>query len=122
VTFAGWQSDVVRFTRAMEVFVMPSRWESASAAILTAMACGKPIVATAVGGNPELIEDGRSGILVPPDDPDRMARAIAELLDDPVRARAYGRRGREVVAARFTLAHMAEGYGRLYRSLRPGTI
>lgn len=115
VTFTGWSRDVGRHLAGADLFVMSSRSEGLSLTLLEAMAAGLPIVATAVGGNPEVVEHGRTGLLVPHGDPAALATAIGEVLGDPERAAAMGRAGRERVMARFSLDAMVEAHLRLYR-------
>lgn len=115
VTFTGWSSDVGRHLTEADLFVMSSRSEGLSLTLLEAMAAGLPIVATAVGGNPEVIEHGRTGLLVPHGDPTALATAIGEILGDPARAAAMGTAGRQRVMARFSLDAMVEAHLRLYR-------
>ncbi|HUI06866.1 MAG TPA: glycosyltransferase [Verrucomicrobiae bacterium] len=91
VRFVGHVEDVAGFLAAVDVFVLPSLSEGLANALMEAMAMARPIVATAVGGNCELLEHERSGLLVPPGDPVTMADAIVTLLADRVRARALGR-------------------------------
>jgi glycosyltransferase involved in cell wall biosynthesis len=91
VTFAGDQRDVAPWLHAFDLFCLPSYAnEGVPQALAQAMACGLPIVTTPVGGIEELIDDGRTGIIVPPSDPPALARAIAALLDDPARREALG--------------------------------
>jgi glycosyltransferase involved in cell wall biosynthesis len=93
VTFAGVRDDVPSLLELMDVFVLGSLSEGSPNAVLEAMAAGLPVVATDVGGLPEMVIDGESGILVPPGDSDALAEAIGELLDDPSRAETMGRAG-----------------------------
>ena len=89
------------------VFVCPSVYEPFGIINLEAMACETPVVASAVGGILEVVEDGKTGFLVPPANPDALARSIRLLLDDPARARAMGRAGRTRVEDRFSWASVA---------------
>ncbi|MCB9504715.1 MAG: glycosyltransferase [Gemmatimonadales bacterium] len=114
VAFVGWQTDIEDRLRAADLFVLPSRSEGLSLTLLEAMAVGLPVVATAVGGNPEVIEEGVTGFLVPHGDPTALARAITTTLTTPDLARRYGEAGRARVLARFSLQSMAAGYLRLY--------
>lgn len=93
---------VVAYMERSEVFVLPSREEPFGIVILEAGALGLPVVASDVGGIPEILDDGVTGVLVPPDDDEALARGIAGLLEDPARARALGARLREHVAAHLT--------------------
>jgi glycosyltransferase involved in cell wall biosynthesis len=109
VRFLGFRDDIPEITAALNVSVLPSIDCDASSAVLKeALACGVPAVATSIGGATEILEDGVTGLIVPPRDPARLAAAILSLLDDPERARAMGRRGSRDVAARFTPDRLAE--------------
>src|SRR5438046_4152893 len=81
------------------------------------MAAGVPVVATTVGGNPEVVQDGRTGLLVPPRDPHALANAISRLLEDPGLARRFGRAGRDRVAEHFSMDQTVSKTERLYLSL-----
>jgi len=93
VRFAGVRSDVAGFLKTLDVFVLPSLTEGLPNVVLEAMAAARPVVATAVGGVPEVVEDGTSGLLTPPGDAGALAAAVARLLDDPGAARAMGDAG-----------------------------
>ena len=95
------------------IVVMPSRSEGMGRLALEAHGRGRPVVASAVGGLPEVVEDGETGVLVPPDDPDSLAKAIVALLENPERARAMGRQGRERVQARSPSDEFERGIERL---------
>lgn len=101
--FVGFQEKVFPYLDAMDLFVLASVDEGFGIVLLEAMASGKAVVATAVDGPPEIVEDGQSGLLVPPRDPEALAKALVELLKDPQRRAAMGRRGRERVETVFTL-------------------
>jgi len=102
-SFTGFQDRTVQATRSFDIFVLPSLSEGLSSAILTAMACSLPVIATNVGGIPELVKNGVTGLLVPPADPRSLAEAIHQLLDDPDAAFRMGLRGRERAEEHFTL-------------------
>lgn len=102
VTLTGFRTDVADALAAFDVFVLPSIMEGLGTSILDALAAEVPVVASAVGGIPEIITDGESGRLVPPEDPDRLAEAIAGLLDDPDTARALAQAGCARVEADYT--------------------
>lgn len=110
VRFLGFieHSKLPRCFSNADLFVLPSRSESMPVAVAEAMASALPVVSTTVGGIPELVEDGQTGVLVPPNDPVSLARAINALLDDPERMRAMGARGRERVKEYFTWDKVAE--------------
>ena len=113
----GERNDVPAILRGLDCFVLPSLAEGISNTILEAMSCGKPIVATRVGGNPELVEDGMTGTLVPPASAEAMATALLRYFDDPVLARRHGSAGRHAVLQRFSLDRMVDDYHSLYGGL-----
>jgi len=113
----GFQEDVVPFLHAMDVFVLPSRTEGLPITILEAMAAGKPVVATAVGGIPEVVRDGETGFLTPPGDPDRLAEAVIRLLEAPTLATAMGEAGRKRVESEFTLDGEARQTSTVYHQV-----
>ncbi|MGH7255618.1 MAG: glycosyltransferase, partial [Nitrospirales bacterium] len=101
VHFLGARPDVPDCLGAMDVFVLPSRNEGMGRALVEAMAAGRPVVATRVGGVPAVVEDRRSGLLVPPANPDALAAALDELLRRPAWAKELGAAAREAIGARF---------------------
>jgi len=117
VIMTGARTDVPRILAELSVSVLPSASEGLSNALLESMAAGVPVVATAVGGTPEVVEDGMCGLLVPPADPASLAAAIGCLLDSPPLAAALGEAGRRRVEERFGLGRMVEETTRLYRRL-----
>jgi len=117
VRFLGYRRDVANLLAASDIFALPSLWEGMSNAILEAMAAAKPVVATAVDGAVEQVEDGVTGLLVPPGDAKALAGAILELARDPRKAQEMGTKGREKVRREFTLDRMTEAYFELYRTL-----
>ena len=114
---AGERNDVPDVLRGLDAFVLPSRAEGISNTILEAMATGLPIVATAVGGNVELLEHGVTGSLVPSGDVDALATALLEDLAQPQQARQRGEAARSTVQRRFSLDSMVAAYGDLYERL-----
>jgi len=117
VHMLGDRSDARHLLAAMDIFVLPSLWEGLSIALLEAMAAGLPVVATAVGGTPEVVVAGETGVLVPPSNPDELANAVIKLLNDPAAARKMGQAGRDRVAERFTVNDMVGAIESLYASL-----
>jgi glycosyltransferase involved in cell wall biosynthesis len=113
----GERNDIAQLLRTMDLFVLPSLAEGSSNTILEAMATGLPVVATAVGGNSELVHPGFTGILVPPRSPDLMAAAIADYCRIPEMGARHGMRARSQVIARHSLPAMARGYLAVYDSL-----
>lgn len=114
VEFVGWKHDIVKFLKQIDIMAMPSLWEAFGLSAAEAMALEKPVIASRVGGLPEVVDDGVTGILVPPADPEALARAIVELAADPARQRAMGRRGRARVESLFSLDDMIERHEEFY--------
>ena len=115
VSFAGWKTDLYRALPALDVFVLTSVSEGLPLALLEAMACGLPIVSTAVGDIPVVIEDDRSGYLVPRGDTDGLTSRLTQLAQEPGRRRAFGAFGRQVVADRYSRSSMVSRYLIAYR-------
>src|SRR5881296_2532217 len=117
-TMTGFRRDIPEVMAALDVLVLPSiRSEATSQVIPQALAVGTPVVATTVGGSPELVRDGETGRLVPPADPHALAGAVLEILGDPARARAMGRAGQAAVAAGLTLDASMTRTTAVYRAL-----
>lgn len=116
VTITGAAGDVAPFLAASDVVIAPSRNEGMGRVLVEAMALGKPVVASRVGGVASVVSDGRSGVLVPPDDPGELARTLIELLCDPPRMEAYSTVAAER-AEQFSLRVMQQGLLALYREL-----
>lgn len=117
VMFLGFREDVPALLRAMDIFVLPSLSEGLSLALLEAMAAGKAVVATNVGGNPEVVLDRQTGLLVPSEDAPALADAILLLLRDPALAERLGESGRIRVDKEFSVTAMAQRYDALYGEL-----
>ena len=117
LVFTGARSDLPRLMGAIDVVVNTSNTEGVSLALGEAMASEKPVVATNVGGTPELIQHGESGILVPLRDPDAVAGAVIALLKDPEWASTIASQGREVVRSRFSSEQCALRYAEIYQRL-----
>jgi glycosyltransferase involved in cell wall biosynthesis len=115
VVFAGLRDDVPGLLAGCDVFCLPSTMEGLPLVVLEAMAQGRPVVATAVGGTPELVVDGETGLLVPPDDVDALARALGRLLAEPELARRMGEDGRARVREHYSAASAAERVLALYQ-------
>ena len=116
----GARDDVPEILRGLDCFALPSLAEGISNTILEAMACGLPVVATRVGGNPELMEEGVTGRLVPQANAEAMAGALFHYYDDPELARRHGRAGRQLILQRFSLDRMVSDYLSLYDGLLAG--
>jgi glycosyltransferase involved in cell wall biosynthesis len=116
------RSDVARLLHGCSIFVLPSRAEPFGMVVTEALACRKPVVASAVGGIPEIIEDGRSGVLVEPDNPSALARALGRMLGDHALCEGLAAAGYETVRDRFGCARMSAEYGDLYSALLAGQV
>lgn len=114
IEFLGRRSDVPEIMRAMDIFVLSSYSEGMSNTILEAMSSGLPVVATAVGGNPELVLNGKTGLLVPTNDPEKLERALCLLIRHEEMRKEMGMRGRERVKKYFSLRGMIDNYEKLY--------
>lgn len=114
VEFLGHREDIPALLAAADVFVLPSRSEAFPNGAIEAMAAGLPVVACAVGGLLDLIETGRTGILVPPSDPEPLAAALRALCEDPARAHAMGLEARREVRSRYSFDRMVAAFDALY--------
>jgi glycosyltransferase involved in cell wall biosynthesis len=117
VRFLGIRADVAEILNASDVFVLSSLWEGNPMSVMEAMAAGLPVVSTAVGGVPELVREGETGLLVPSEDAAALAQAMQALVDDPVRRQAMGAAARQHAVAHFDIRHTARGYEQLYETL-----
>lgn len=115
--FLGLRTDVPALLPCLDLIVLSSLHEGTSLTLLEAMASGLPVVATAVGGTPEVVLHERTGLLVPPRRPDLLAQAITRLLRSPRRREEMGQAGQARVVARFGIQAMVEAYQRLYEEL-----
>ena len=114
VLLAGFRPDVLSLHKAFDIFVMSSVTEGLGTSILDAMASARPVVATAAGGIPEVVQDGETGILVPPRDHEAMADAVVRLLRDPPLRQRMGAAGLSLVHARFSAERMVQETLRVY--------
>lgn len=117
----GTRGDVPMVLRGLDCFVLPSRAEGISNTILEAMATGLPVIVTNVGGNPELVEAGRTGEIVAAADAEALGQRMLQYMQDPEAARAAGRAGRTRVEREFSLEAMLRRYRRLYDGLLVAT-
>jgi glycosyltransferase involved in cell wall biosynthesis len=118
VRFLGLRGDVAALLAISDVFALPSLSEGLSIAILEAMAAGRPVVTTSVGGNPELVVHEVTGVLVPPADPGALASAVTRVLANPAEARRLGDSGLDHVRARFSMDTMVRAYEATYDAVR----
>jgi glycosyltransferase involved in cell wall biosynthesis len=117
VTFAGLRRDIPELLATMDLFVFPSHYEGMPGAVIEAMAAGLPIVGTRVAGTSELIDDGKTGILVPAMEPDALVDGLDTLLSHPHRAATYGQNAAAVAAEVYSIEQMIAEYTTLYRRL-----
>ena len=117
VDLAGERDDVADVLAAADVFVLPTLSEGLPMSVLEAMAAGLPVVAAAVGGVPELVDDGETGLLVPPGRPDALAAALGRLAADPALRRRLGAAGRRRAEAHFDIEACRRAHVELYREL-----
>lgn len=115
VRFVGHQANVADWLALADLSVLPSFYEGLPLAAIESLAAGRPMVATAVDGTVEVVVDGETGLTVPPGDPAQLARAIRDLLGDPLLRQKLGRAGRAKVLERFTAEHQIERTEALYR-------
>jgi glycosyltransferase involved in cell wall biosynthesis len=115
VSFLGYRSDALQLIAMSDVVVSASHYESFGRVVLEASALGRPVVATAVGGTPEIVIDGETGLLVPAADPAGLARAVLRLLNDPEFAQRLGAAGRAFVRQRYSLESQATALAALYQ-------
>jgi glycosyltransferase involved in cell wall biosynthesis len=117
---AGWLDQARRLMAAADIITLTSRWEGMPYALLEAMACGRPVVATAVNGCPELVVDGLTGFLVPPGDVSAWAQRVIQVVKNPVLAASLGQSGRQRVEEQFSLPRLVARIESLYDlCLRP---
>lgn len=117
IRFLGWRNDAGRLLGLLDLFVLPSDSEGTSLSLLEAMASGTAVVATSVGGTPDVIGDSGAGVLIPPRDHDALVSAIRTLLADPIRRASMGAKGRARVEQRYSFKAMADSYHNLYVEL-----
>jgi glycosyltransferase involved in cell wall biosynthesis len=114
---AGFRADLDQFLPFFDLFVLPSFTEGLPNVVLESFAAGVPVVATSVGGTPEVVEDGASGYLVPSGDPTALAERMLQALADEDRLRDMGLHGRQAVVERFTFTAQARRYLQLFADL-----
>jgi glycosyltransferase involved in cell wall biosynthesis len=113
----GWREDPRPWLPTFDVFAMPSRLEALGLAMIEAMLASRPVVASSVGGIPEVVSDGETGLLVPPDDPEALAGALRLMLGDEARRESMGTLGRSVAMEKFAVSRMVQSYESVYGEL-----
>ncbi len=117
VHFLGKRNDVPVILSGLDIYVQSSWYEGFSNAILEAMAAHLPVVASNVGGNPELVKDNESGMLFEPNDPEELALKVDLLIENPILRKNLGLKARRIVEANYTIEKMVANYERFYLSL-----
>lgn len=118
VWLPGARADIAAIMRSLDIFVLPSQAEGISNTILEAMASGLPVVATAVGGNAELVQESETGLLVPPSEPEALAAALLALLENKPLRLQFGKSAHQRVLENFSIQTMVSKYTEVYDSLR----
>jgi len=116
VNFLGWRGDIEEIIPIFDLFVLPSMNEGMGRVVVEAMAAGKPVVASKVGGIPDLVKHDDTGLLVPPGDVDALSKALIRLLNDPEKAKRIGENGKEY-CNKFSLQAMLYKIDELYQDL-----
>ena len=114
VHFLGFRRDVPRILKALDVFILPSRYEAFGLAAAEALRAGVPVVATDAGGIRELVRNGQTGILVQPEDPAALTEGICRMLDHPSQSLTFSRQARSVIREHFSLKKMIDAYAVFY--------
>lgn len=117
VSFVGFQKDVHKYLGVMDIFVLPSRTEGVPIAIAEAMACGLPVIASRVGGIPEIVDDQVNGILFDSGNVGELSSALAQIIEDPEKRKSFGTNAREKVYRSFHPDKFIESHCQLYRAL-----
>ncbi|MCK5427293.1 MAG: glycosyltransferase family 4 protein, partial [Thermodesulfovibrionia bacterium] len=112
--FIGWREDIPEILSVLDILVVPSLNEAVGRILIEAGACGKPVVATRVGGIPEVVKDNQTGILVPPGDAHGLARAVISLLEDEKKRQRMGETAKNWVDDKFSASRMVKGFSDLY--------
>ena len=117
VRFTGWRKDVPEVLAALDIFCLASLWESFGIVLAESMLAGLPVVATRVDGIPEVVEEGETGLLVPPQDAETLAQRLVSLVEDPERRRSMGCAGRARAEELFSVNRMVRSYACFLRDL-----
>ena len=122
IHFLGWRADLERIYADLDVVVLTSRNEGSPVALIESMAAGRPVVATRVGGVPDVVQDGVSGLLVGVGDVEGLASAVEQLINDPARGRLMGQAGRERVQRMYGAERLLRDIDALYQELLVGSV
>jgi glycosyltransferase involved in cell wall biosynthesis len=115
-TFVPDQNNVASWLRTIDIFVLPSRTEALSNSLMEAMACGCAVVASEIGGNPELVETGRTGMLFPSGQPESLAQALRQLTEDVTLRQRLAKEAAQLIPHRFSLAASVNRMQQIYES------
>jgi glycosyltransferase involved in cell wall biosynthesis len=119
--FLGYQEDVAPFYAAFDAMILPSGNEGTPVSAIEALAAGRPVVATRVGGVPDVVRDGQDGFLVDTGDVETLAERLAQLAHDPELRTSMGEAGRARVLTRYSVERLIDDVDRLYRTLLAAT-
>jgi len=111
------RKDIPDLMRTFDIFLLPSLWEGFGIVLIEAMAAGKPVVATSTSSIPEIVEDNRSGILVPPENTGAISNALKKLISEPELRIKYGKEGQKIVREKFTIERMINDYEKIFYEL-----
>ena len=114
----GFRKDIPNLMMTFDIFLLPSLWEGFGIVLIEAMAAGKPVVATSTSSIPEIVEDGRSGILVPPENAEAISDALIKLISEPELRTKFGKEGQKIVREKFTTERMIKDYEKIFQSLQ----
>ncbi len=114
IHLAGFRDDIPDVMRTIDFLILPSVWEGFGTVLIEAMASEKPCITTKISSMPEIVEDDRTGLVIPPKNADELYKAMRSLIQNPLKAKDMGREGRKVVLNRFTLCKMADQYEQLF--------
>jgi len=117
VQFLGYKKDIIPYLNSFDILILPSLWEGMPNVIMEAMACSKPVIATDVGGSPELVINNKTGILVPPKNPKALADAILRLANNKKLREDMGKEGRKRIKQHFSLQKMIKEFDDTYQRL-----
>lgn len=117
VRFVGFVVDVDRYYAVADVFVMSSHTEGSPMALMEAMAFGLPVVATAVGGIPDIVQNGINGYLVPPAEPEALRIAIEKVVEEPANALRMGEQARQTILRNFSITAWAKTLDCIYKEI-----
>lgn len=117
IVFTGYQEDVYAYINISDFTILPSLWEGFPLAIVESFMCSKPVICSAIAGNPEVVIDKETGLLVPSNNPERLAQAIVYFMDNPALVKKFGEAGEKLALEKFTVGKMIENYKAFYKKV-----